>query len=88
MEPSELNLCLKIHLPVMTLELTGLGTRSQVLLVIKVANSSSMVQHQFGSMRAALTEDGASNKVGAEVVDRVSLLAGSWKARFIRVVIG
>jgi hypothetical protein len=41
-EPSELNLCLKIHLPVMTLEPTGRGTRSQVLLVIKAANSSSM----------------------------------------------
>jgi hypothetical protein len=76
-EPSELNLCLKIHLSVMTLEPTGRGTRYQVLLVIKVANSSSMTRHQFGLMRAARTEEGTSDKVDAEVADRVSLLAGS-----------
>jgi hypothetical protein len=36
-----------------TLEPTGRGTRSEVLLAIKAANSSSMVRRQFRSTRAA-----------------------------------
>jgi hypothetical protein len=46
-KPSELNLCLKIYLSVTTLEPTGRGTRSHVLLMIKAVNSSSMVWCQF-----------------------------------------
>jgi hypothetical protein len=38
--PSELDLCLKIHLPMTTLEPTGRGTRFQVLLAIKASYSS------------------------------------------------
>jgi hypothetical protein len=86
-EPSELNLCLKIHLPVTTLEPTGRGTRSRVLLVIKATNSSSMVWRKFGSMRAAQTEEGTNDKVDAKVADKVSLSVGSRKARFVRMVI-
>jgi hypothetical protein len=87
-ESSELNLCMKIHLLVTTLEPTGRGTRSQVLLAIKAANSSSMAWHQFGSTRAAWTKEGTSNKVDVEVIDRVSLSVGSQKPRFAHVVIG
>jgi hypothetical protein len=87
-EPSELNLCLKIHLSVTMLEPTGRGTRSQVLLAIRATNSSSMVRRQFGSTRAARTEEGTGDKVDAEVTDRVSLSAGSRKPRFARVVNG
>jgi hypothetical protein len=85
-EPSELNLCWKIHLLVMTLEPTGRGTRSQVLLAIKEANSSSMSRRQFRSMRAARTEEGTDNTVDAEVADRVSMSAKSRKPRFDRVI--
>jgi hypothetical protein len=47
-----------------------------------------MVQHQFGSTRTTLMEEGISDKVNAEVVDRVSLSIGSRKLRFTHVVIG
>jgi hypothetical protein len=47
-----------------------------------------MTRHQFGSMRAAWTEEGIGNKVDVELADWVSLSAGSWKPRFARVVIG
>jgi hypothetical protein len=57
----------------MILEPMGQGTRSQVLLVIKAANSSSMVRHLFGSTRVAQTEEGTADKVDTEVADRVSL---------------
>jgi hypothetical protein len=40
-----------------------------VLLAIKVANSSSMVWHQFGSTMAMRTEVVTGDKVGAEVAD-------------------
>jgi hypothetical protein len=33
------------------------------------------------------TEEGTGDKVGAEVANRVSLSAGSWKPRFTCVVI-
>jgi hypothetical protein len=59
-----------------------------VLLAIKAANSSSMAWRQFGSTRAAWTKEGTSNKVDAEVIDRVSLSVGSQKPRFAHVVIG
>jgi hypothetical protein len=52
------------------------------------ANSSSMVWRQFGSTRAARTEEGTSDKVDAEVTDKVSLSVGSRKPYFARVVIG
>ncbi len=81
-------MCLKIHLLVMTLEPIGRGTRSQVLLAIKAANSSSMARRQFGSTRAAQTEEGTGDKVDTKVADRVSLSTGSRKPRFARVVIG
>jgi hypothetical protein len=70
-------LVLEIHFSVKTLELAGRGIRSQVSLTIKAANSSSMARHQFGSMRAAWTEESTGDKVDAEVADRVSLSAGS-----------
>jgi hypothetical protein len=57
------------------------------LLAIKATNSSSMMRHQFGSTRATQAEEGISDKVDAEVTDRVSLSAGSWKPRFPHVVI-
>jgi hypothetical protein len=72
---------------VMTLEPTGRGTRSQVLLAIKVANSSSMSRRQFGSMRATWTEERTDDKVDVEVADRVSLSVSSQKPRFTHVVI-
>jgi hypothetical protein len=72
-----LNFCLKIHLPMTTLELTGRGTSSQVLLAIRAANSSSMARRQFGSTRATRTEEGTGDKVDAKVANRVSLSAGS-----------
>jgi hypothetical protein len=84
--PLELNLYLKIHLPVMMLESTGRGTRSQILLAIKVAYSSSMTRCQDGSARAAWTEVGIRESGDDEVVDKVSLSAGSRKPRFARVV--
>jgi hypothetical protein len=59
-----------------------------VLLMIKATNSSCMVRRQFRSTRAARTKEGTNDKVDAEVADRVSLLAGSRKPRFPRVVIG
>jgi hypothetical protein len=55
----------------------GRGIRSQVLLAIKAANSSSMVRCQFGSKRAAWMEEGTGDKVDAEVADKVSLSARS-----------
>jgi hypothetical protein len=61
----------------MMLEPTGQGIRSQVLLVIKAANPSSMARCHFGSMRVARTEEGTGDAVDAEVADRVSLSAGS-----------
>jgi hypothetical protein len=87
-EPSELNLCLKIHLPETTLEPTGRGTRFHVFLVIKAANSSSTTQCQFGSARVAWTKEGTVDNVGAEVANRVSMSIGSRKPRFAHVVIG
>jgi hypothetical protein len=75
--PSKLNLRLKIHLPVMTLEPTGRETRSHVLLVIKSANYSTMAWHQFESARATWTEVGTNDKADAEVANRVSLSTGS-----------
>jgi hypothetical protein len=45
--------------------------------VINVANSSSMVRHQFRPTRVAWTEEGTGDKADAEVADRVSLSAGS-----------
>jgi hypothetical protein len=87
MEPSELNLCLKIYLLVTTLEPTGQGIRSQVLLAIKAANSSSMAWCQFESMRAVRTLEGTRDTIDAEVSDRVSLSAGRQKPRFARVII-
>jgi hypothetical protein len=39
-------------------------------------------------MRVALTEEGTSEKVDAEVADRVSLSVRSWKPHFPRMVIG
>jgi hypothetical protein len=72
----------------MTLEPTGRGIRSQVLLVIKAANSASMVQRQFGSTRVARMEEGTSDKVDAKVADRVSLSTSSRKACFAHIVIG
>jgi hypothetical protein len=59
-----------------------------VLLAIKATNSSSMAWCQFGSTRAAQTEEGTGDKVDPEVADRVSLLTGSRKPLFARVVIG
>jgi hypothetical protein len=73
---------------VMMLEPTGRGTRSQVLLAIKITNSSSMVQRQFGTTRVAQTEEGTGDKADAEVAIRVSLLAGSQKLCVTHVVLG
>jgi hypothetical protein len=56
----------------MTLEPMGHGTRSQVLLAIKVANFSSMVWCQFGSVRTTQMEVGTSDKADVEVANRVS----------------
>jgi hypothetical protein len=86
--PSELNLCLKIHLPVTTLEPTGRGTSSQVLLVIRASYSSSMAWRQDGSVRAARTEVGTGERVDYEVDDSESLSVGIRKPCFTRVVIG
>jgi hypothetical protein len=36
-----------------------------------------MARCEFGSVRAAWTEEGTDDKVGVEVVDRFILLAGS-----------
>jgi hypothetical protein len=58
-----------------------------MVLVINVANSSSMVQHQFRSMRATRMDEGTGDKAEAEVADRVSLSAGSQKPHFVHVVI-
>jgi hypothetical protein len=66
----------------------GRGTRSQVLLAIKAANSSSMARRQFGSIRVAWMEEGTSDKIDVQVADRVSLSAGSWKPHFPHMVIG
>jgi hypothetical protein len=79
---------LKIHLSVTTLEPTGRGTRSKVLLAIKTTKSSSMTRHQFELARVAQMEEGTDDKVGTEVADSVSLLAKSRKPHFSRVVIG
>jgi hypothetical protein len=46
-----------------------------------------MLRHQFGSTRATQAEEGIGDKVDAEVTDRVSLSAGSWKPRFPHMVI-
>jgi hypothetical protein len=85
---SKLNLCLKIHLPVKTLEPTGRGIKSQVLLLIKLSYSSSLGWRQDGSARVARTEVGTGENGDDEVADNVSLSAGSQKPRFVRVVIG
>jgi hypothetical protein len=42
-----------------------------------VANSYSMARCQFGSARAAQTEEGTGDRVGTKVADSVSLSAGS-----------
>jgi hypothetical protein len=86
--PLELNLCLKIHLPVMTLEPTERGIRSQVLLAIKLAYSSTMAWCQDRSARAVRMEGGIGESDDDEVADKVSLSAGNRKPRFTRVVIG
>jgi hypothetical protein len=39
-------------------------------------------------MRVTWTKEGTGDKVDTEVADRVSLLAGSQKPHFTRVVIG
>jgi hypothetical protein len=57
----------------MMLELTGRGTRSQVLLVIKASYSSSMAQCQDGSARATRTEVDTEESSDDEVADSVSL---------------
>jgi hypothetical protein len=85
--PSELNLCLKIYLPVMTLEPIGRGTSSQVLLVIRASYSSSMARRQGGLVRATRTEVGTRERVYDEVADSERLSAGIRKPRFTRVVI-
>jgi hypothetical protein len=85
--PSELNLCLKIHLSVMTLEPTGQGTISQVLLVIKASYSSSMARHQDRLARATWTKVGTRESGDDEVADNVSLSAISQKPHFTCVVI-
>jgi hypothetical protein len=59
-----------------------------VLLAIKAANSSSMMRHQFRSMRAAQTKEGTDDKVDADMADKVCLSTGSWKPRFAHVIIG
>jgi hypothetical protein len=85
---SELNMFLKIHFPVLTLEPADQGMRSHVLLVIKASNSSSIVQRQLGSMSVLQTKEGTDDTVGVVVVDKVSLSAGIWKPCFTRMVIG
>jgi hypothetical protein len=57
----------------MMLELTGRGTSSQVLLVIKASYSSSMAQCQDGSARATRTEVDTEESSDDEVADSVSL---------------
>jgi hypothetical protein len=59
-----------------------------VLLAIEAANSSSMMQCQFGSTRAAQTKEGIDDKVDAEMANKVSLSAESRKPRFAHVIIG
>jgi hypothetical protein len=78
---------LEIHLPVITLEPIGRGTRSHKLLMIKATNSSSIALRQFGSTRATQMEEGTNDKVNAKVADRVSLSVNGQKPHFTYVVI-
>ena len=53
------SLCLKTHLPVMTLACRGRGTSCHVWLRSRASNSSCIEAIQSGSRRAARTEDGS-----------------------------
>jgi hypothetical protein len=70
-----------------TLEPTGRGTSSQILLVIKASYSSSMARRQDGSVRVGQMEVDTGESGDDEVADSVSLSTSIRKPRFTRVVI-
>jgi hypothetical protein len=77
----------KIHLSMTTLEPRGRGISSHVPLLIW-APYSSIVVHQFGSMRAARAEVGmADGGVKGAVATRVSQSQGSRKSSLAHVII-
>jgi hypothetical protein len=59
-----------------------------MLLAIKASYSSSMARRQDGLVTAARTEVGTKESDDNEVANNVSLLVGSRKPCFSRMIIG